>query len=224
MNKFRMNTSYKFNSFFLGCGILMAASEVWKQWYLTFVLNGGFYQWWFFPFQLCSVPMYVLVILPRIRNFRARNALLTFLMCYGLLGGIAVFADTSGLQYPSLCLTVHSYLWHIMLITVGVIAGITCIIESSSHILSWRQSIDGTLIYFLCCLIASLINHLFGAFGSINMFYINPYYRMQQIGFTSLVRYCGNNLAILIYILATVFGASILFCVWMLISHFSCSS
>lgn len=224
MSKFRANSLYKLNIIFFGCGLLMTGSEVWKQWYLTFVLNGGRYQWWFFPFQLCSVPMYILLILPWIRNFRARNAFLTFLMCYGLLGGLAVFSDTSGLKYPVLSLTLHSYLWHIVLIIVGTLAGAVCIRENRDHILSPRLFIDGTLLYFLCCLIASFINRLFGALGTINMFYINPYYKMQQIGFASLVQYCGNDLAIFIYILATVFGASILFSIWSLISHFSCSS
>ena len=40
-------------------GLVMAASEIWKQWTLTFVLGGGSYNWWYFPFQLCSVPMYL---------------------------------------------------------------------------------------------------------------------------------------------------------------------
>lgn len=224
MKKSEVNNSCKFNIFFLVCGILMAVSEMWKQWYLTFVLNGGTYEWWFFPFQLCSISMYVLLVLPWVRNLRTRNALLTFLMCYGLLGGIAVFADASGLKYPALCLTVHSYLWHITLILIGIAAGAACIKENSGHILRCSRFLGGTLLYFLCCLIASFFNRLFGAFGTINMFYINPGYKMQQIGFASLVKYCGNNLAIFIYILATILGAFILFSVWKVISHFSSSS
>lgn len=220
MKKYTLNTSYKFNRFFFVCGILMSISEIWKQWYLTFRLNEGTYQWWFFPFQLCSISMYVLLILPWSKNLRIRNALLTFLMCYGLLGGIAVFADTSGLHYPALCLTIHSYLWHIMLIIIGIAAGAVNILESKDNIFHYRQIEDSTLLYILCCFIAAFINHFFGTHGTLNMFYINPYYEMQQIGFSSLVKYLGNIAAISIYILATIFGACLLFCIWTLIVYY----
>lgn len=219
MKNYTVNTSYKFNRFFFICGILMSISEIWKQWYLTFALNEDSYQWWFFPFQLCSISMYVLLVLPWCKNLRIHNALLTFLMCYGLLGGIAVFADTSGLHYPVLCLTIHSYLWHILLIIIGAAAGAACTLENKYNIFHYRQIGDSTLLYLFCCLIAAFINKLFGTRGTINMFYINPYYKMQQIGFSSLVEYMGNITAILIYILATIFGACLLFCIWTLISY-----
>lgn len=54
----------KFRTFFFTCGILMAASEIWKQLTLTFLINHGAYDWWYFPFQLCSIPMYICLILP----------------------------------------------------------------------------------------------------------------------------------------------------------------
>ena len=83
--------------FFL-CGVLMLGSEVWKQCLLTFVLGHGTYNWWYFPFQLCSIPMYVLLAYPWLRRESTRRMLLAFLMSYCFLGGVAVFADTSGLN------------------------------------------------------------------------------------------------------------------------------
>ena len=53
------------NRFFFCCGLILLASEIWKQWTLTFQLNHGVYNFWYFPFQLCSVPMYVCLIPPR---------------------------------------------------------------------------------------------------------------------------------------------------------------
>ena len=82
----------KTDIFFFICGLFMLSGEIWKQLTLTFILGGGQYNWWYFPFQLCSIPMYILILYPRIRRSALKQALLTFLMCYGLLGGIAVFA------------------------------------------------------------------------------------------------------------------------------------
>ena len=45
-------------------------------------------------------------------------------MDFGLLGGIFAFFDTSGMHYGYLPLTIHSYAWHILLITLGFISGL----------------------------------------------------------------------------------------------------
>ena len=83
------------NRFFFCCGLILLASEIWKQWTLTFQLNHGVYNFWYFPFQLCSVPMYVCLILPWIRSGKLYQTLLAFLMDFSLLGGIFAFCDTS---------------------------------------------------------------------------------------------------------------------------------
>ncbi len=54
----------KQNHFYLYCGILMLLSELWKQWRLTYILNHRQYNWWYFPFQLCSIPMYLCLVIP----------------------------------------------------------------------------------------------------------------------------------------------------------------
>lgn len=198
--------------FFLFTGFLLAASEICKQWYLTFQVNDGAYLWWNFPFQLCSIAMYILLALPWVKSQKLRGILLHFLMCYSLLGGIAAFADTTGMHYPVLWLTIHSYLWHILLILVGLAAGIIYISEGYQ---TRRHSFFyTTLMYLICCLLAELINYFVNPFGIINMFYINPHYLMDQAVFRNLVPYIGNKPAICAYIAATIVGAWLLHLLW----------
>ena len=89
------------------CGAVMLSTEIWKQLVLT-LSAGGHYNLWYLPFQLCSIPMYVLLAYPWLRREKIRLVILAFLMCYGLLGGIAAFADTSGMKYAYPALTVPS--------------------------------------------------------------------------------------------------------------------
>lgn len=199
--------------FFLA-GILMLLSEIWKQLTLTFLLGHGQYNWWYFPFQLCSIPMYVLLAYPWFCSRKVRDALHCFLMCYALLGGIAVFADTSGLHYSLGALTVHSYVWHFLLIGLGVAAGISSLRESSCRKPCLRSFLHSTGLYLACCIAAECFNLSFGRFGTINMFYINPDYQMQQIVFHELSLAIGNPLAIFLYICSTVLGAFLIFCLW----------
>ena len=46
------------------CGWGLVVLEAYKQLFLFFVVNGRHYDWWFFPFQLCSVPMYMCILMP----------------------------------------------------------------------------------------------------------------------------------------------------------------
>lgn len=219
-------------------GIFLLTSEILKQLLLTFVVNVGHYNLWYFPFQLCSLPMYLLVLYPFLHTQSARNTTLGFLATYNLLGGIAVFFDTSGMHYPLLILTVHSYLWHILLIVTGILSGIL-LVQKSATVPSLSYSKDMkrqltdvsmhhllpsfsriTLLYILFALIAEYLNHILDSFGEINLFYINPDYRMEQIFFVKIGELYGNNSAILIYILATIFGAGILYGVWNLMIRF----
>ena len=212
----------------------MLISEIWKQLTLTFVLGHGTYNWWYLPFQLCSIPMYLLLVYPWIRLERTRQAFLAFLMCYGLMGGIAVFADTSGLQYPLKALTIHSYAWHILLILIGISAGVVycCRLSAGSRDKSinfsralicafpFRPFLHSTLVYLSCCLIAEILNLSLDRFGTINMFYINPDYKMQQIVFRDLLPVIGNTGSLLLYIAASIFGAFLLYLIWRILYRF----
>lgn len=231
--------SIKFCPFFLSCGLLMLLSEIWKQYCLTFLIGRGAYNWWYFPFQLCSTPMYILLVLPHIKKERTIHACLTFLMSFGLLGGIAVFADTTGLHYPLHALTVHSYLWHILLILVGCFAAAALFFEkpaqktvpssaepgrlleepvkNTARFPAFRSFADAAFLYSAFCAAAACINCICGRFGRINMFYINPAYPMEQIIFSDLVPVLGNGTVILLYMAVTVLGAGILFCLWILL-------
>lgn len=214
--------------FYLVCGLLMAVSEVWKQYTLTFILGHGHYNWWYFPFQLCSIPMYLCLLIPWIHSDRLRRTCLTFLADFGLLGGIFAFFDTSGMQYDLLSLTVHSYLWHILLIFIGLYTGFSgrdrsrfsskrqLIFSDRSDTpdFSFRGYLHTTGLYLVCCLVATGCNYLFHPFGKINMFYISPHYWMNQVVFRNITHSFGNPAGILSYIAVTIIGAGILHGIW----------
>lgn len=199
------------NRIFLICGLAMAASEIWKQLCLTFIVNSGHYYWWYFPFQLCSIPMYICLIMPWTTSVRLRKVLLTFLMDFGLLGGIFTFFDTSGLHYPYPPLTVHSFAWHILLILLGLTAGLA--VEGGC---TWRDYGRCTALYGGACIIATILNMLFYRFGAINMFYISPHYYMTQVIFKDIAASLGNTAGIFVYIAAILAGAAVFHMLWRL--------
>lgn len=181
------------------CGILLAVGELYKQLFLYYVVFGT-YNWWYFPFQLCSIPMYLCLLLPMLRrNERLFRVVCTFLQDFGLLGGIMALAEPSGLMHPYWTLTLHGLVWHILLVFIGLVLAYSRI--------PLRRPADylKTLpLLALFCLIATGINLATG--GAADMFYISPYYPVTQAVFNQISLRLGTAAGICIYLLCLCAG------------------
>lgn len=199
---------------YLVLGLLLMLSEIWKQYTLTYILNSGEYQWSYIPFQLCSVPMYLCLILGLCGVKTAiRRTCMVFLADYTLMSGLVTFLDTSGLHYGYALLTIHSYLWHIVIAGIGIYSGVNLI--RFKQILTIHDFIRASCIFLICCCIAELINLSFDRYGIVNMFYINPHYYVNQIVFNELAHIIPNNIVIGLYILCAMLAAFMVHLVWM---------
>ena len=152
--------------------------------------------------------MYIALILGFCGTGRFRDSMLSFLADFSLMSGAIVLLDTSGMHYGYAPLTLHSYLWHFALVLLGIYAGTR---ERDDG----RHAFGGAVaVYLVCCFVAEVINFCFDRFGIVNMFYINPHYYMVQIGFRSLLRFLPNRAVIVVYIIFTILGASLLHLFW----------
>ena len=180
-----------------GVGVFLLITEIGKQLMLTFVVNQGVYSWWYFPWQLCSIPMYVCLIAA---GRGVYDSCLSFLATFGLMAGVAAFFDTSGFVLAHPLLTVHSYVWHFVLIGTGLFA--------AARRRNFRF-LPPLLIYLGAAAIAEIIN--VAAFDAgcrpINMFYISPRYVFCQAVIKDLVPVIGNTAAIIVYIIVCILGA-----------------
>ena len=177
------------------CGLLLALSEVYKQLFLYYIVNGGHYDWWYFPFQLCSVPMYLCLLLPLLQTAwhgRIARAFYTFLQDYGLLGGVMALAEPSGLM-------------HFVLIFRGLFCAMRGLGGKSR-----RRFLASLPLFLLCCVIATAVNVLSHPYGNADMFYISPYYPNGQVIFHQIALAAGTLPGNLLYILSIILGAAIL--------------
>ena len=181
------------------CGLFLAAGELYKQLFLYYVIFGA-YNWWYFPFQLCSIPMYLCLLLPLLRRHgKLFHTVCTFLQDFSLLGGIMALAEPSGLLHPYWTLTMHGLIWHILLVFIGLL-------------LAFSQIPYRTNAGYLCtlpmlaafCAVATVINIATG--GAADMFYISPYYPVTQIVFYQISLRLGTGAGICIYVLCLCAG------------------
>lgn len=187
------------------CGIFLAVTELYKQLFLFYIINHQSYDWWFFPFQLCSLPMYLCLMIPFLSTGRLKNALYTFMQNYSLMGGIAALIVPEGFCHIHWTLTLHGYLWHCLLILIGLL-----IIINERADLSRHGFLDTIPCFAFFCCIATIINVLAPGHGRADMFYISPYTPSSQPIFHSLALHWGIQIANLLYLLTLLTGAAIL--------------
>ncbi len=193
-------------------GLILAAGEIYKQIFLYFVINGGFYNWWFFPFQLCSLPMYLCVAQFFIGSQKARRVIGTFLRDYCIMAGIAALIVHEGFSNIHWSLTLHGYLWHIIMVLTGLFCDFTGLADDS------RKGFEGALLLFVgSVLIATVINIFAPGHGVADMFYISPYHVSVQPVVHELGLIIGIVPSDILYLLAICLGAAIihaLFCLF----------
>lgn len=154
---------------YLTVGILLIVSEIFKQ--LAFTAVEGSYRFDLIPFQLCSIPMYLCIIIGIMPEKRFVRASKTFIATFGLMGGVASYISPGSMMRDYFELTLHSFLWHLTLIFLGFF-----VLFSLKERFTLRDFGDALLLYLALCAIALVINLLcINAPGrDVNMFYIGP--------------------------------------------------
>ncbi len=176
-------------------GVFLLATEVYK---IAFHIVVDPYDWGFFgcfPFQLCSVPMYLCVFCALCKNERLDRWLYECMFAVNMFGGIMAFAEPSGIQHTYITLTVHAYIWHMALIFVGLYLYFSR--RACTDACSYRKAIA---VYLGSCVVAQGFNLIFG--DKVNCFYISPYKQSPLAVFKNIYASCGWLVNMILLILA----------------------
>ena len=184
-------------------GLFMILMEIFKQWFCFIYVFDRKLNLWFFPWQLCSMAMYCSFIIRYIRKEKLQNAFLVFLATFSLFSDIVALVLPYDMLRDQIVLTVHSFVYHGLIITEALIALL---------ILKQRKKADflPSVYLFLCmAFIAEIINtlsHLI--FNDIHvepdMFYITLSYPSTQPIFHEIALTLGIPAEIIIYLLSII--------------------
>ena len=191
----------------LTCGLFLLVSEVYKQLFYYYFIGGRSYQWWIFPFQLCSVPMYLCIIAPLLKPGKLQKGMYNFMMIYNLLGGFMAFVEPSGIVHEYWTLTLHAFIWHMMLVFIGLYLSLSN--RAGKTMADYKAA---SVTFVALCAIAFCINLLCWkpANGEINMFFVGPA-KSSLIVFSWIAENLGWYVSTALYIPVVCLGAFLIF-------------
>ena len=206
-------TNKKADMIVLLYGLFILVLEIYKQLYMTYILNDGIYGWSYFPYQFCSVPMYVALICPFIKNEKVKTAGYTFIATYGLLAGRLVICVPLVVFTNRLSLNIHTILWHSMQVVIGIFIGNQRRIGSD-----YKMLIRGIMVFLIVVVVALISNIV--AYPILNpkgvkfsALTFSPYYQTTFLVFDEIQAKTNWFFTYILYILSFSLGA---YLIWLI--------
>jgi hypothetical protein len=151
---------------------LLIGFEIYKQVIFTYQAQGS-YQWYAFPFQFCSTPMYVALVASFLKPGKMKHALLSFLGTFGLFAGLAVVIYPATVFVTTTGINIQTMVHHgsMAILGFGLLA---------HHVdLKWKSLLEAASVFFVLMVVAMTLNQVHNHViqnGTFNMFFINPWY------------------------------------------------
>lgn len=159
----------KLNKVLIIFSITLLIFELYKQLIFSYQANWN-YQWYAFPFQFCSTPMYIALAAGLTKNKVIKEAMISFLATFGLFAGAAVMIYPATVFVQTTGINIQTMVHHggMTILGVGLLA---------NHVkLKWSSVLKASIVFGSLMAIAMLMNGVFNAFiqdGTFNMFFIN---------------------------------------------------
>lgn len=163
----------------LWTSLIVILLEIYKQINFSFEYAAGVvtfdYEWYAFPFQFCSTPMYVGVLAGLTRRGKFHDDLSAYLATYSIFAGVCVMLYPSTVFTETIGINIQTMVCHGVMIAMGVCMLYTRYVKSEH-----RTILQAIPVFAVGVVAAVLMNELANHVGlleneSFNMFQISPY-------------------------------------------------
>lgn len=179
--------------------------EIYKQINYSFSYEDGIafdYQWYAFPFQFCSTPMYVGLAAGLLRKGRIHESLCAYLATYAVFAGLCVMIYPGDVFIETVGINIQTMICHGSMLTIGIY------LFGSGYVKTEHKTILKALpVFCTMVLIAVGLNEWAHRTGLLeehyfNMFYFSPYTDPHLPVYSDVQRALGvdNPLSFIIYV------------------------
>lgn len=195
--------------------------EVYKQINYTFSYDAltisADYQWYAFPFQFCSTPMYVGLLAGALRKGKVHDALCAYLATYALFAGLCVMIYPAQVFIGTIGINIQTMVCHGSMITVGIYLLYTRYVK-----LEHRTVLKAIPVFACLVAMAMVMNEIAYASGllereTFNMFFISPYCEGSLPVYSLVQAVVPYPWCLVIYIVIFTLAAYIMLLIAMLI-------
>ena len=187
--------------------VIIVIFEVYKQTVFSMDSDGVTakwdYQWYSFPFQFCSTPMYLLPILIFAKEGKFRNAVVAYMATFSLFAGLAVMIYPGDVFTDMIGINIQTMVHHGLQFVIGVF-----LVAHNRHHLNKRFFAWCMIVFSVLALVALAMNiimhNVFLANGmndSFNMFFISPYHNCTLPILSEIYPLVPYPVFLLIYVL-----------------------
>ena len=194
-------------------GIVCIVLEIYKQIVLTFSYEYGFithdYQWYAFPYQFCSTPMYVQLLAGLIKKKPIHNSLCAFLATYAIFAGITVMAYPNDVFTSLVGVNIQTMVCHGSMLSIGIF------LYGSGYVKAEMKTLYKAIpVFVLATALAVVLNEWTVASGIIgddvfNMFYISRHFETTLPVYSTAQKYIPYPWSLILYVLLFTVAALI---------------
>lgn len=195
--------------------------EVYKQINFSFSYTKGIvfdYQWYAFPFQFCSTPMYV-GLLAALTRGKLHNALCCYLSTFAVFAGLCVMFYPGDVFVDTVGINIQTMICHGSMVAVGGY------LLASSYVKSEHKTVLKALpVFAVCVFLAAGMNEIAYRTGlkeTFNMFFVSPYWDCTLPLYSLIHKAVPFPLNLLIYIVGFTLAAWVILLIAMGIRNLS---
>jgi hypothetical protein len=200
---------------------LIAVLEIYKQVIYTVQLeNGAFtsdYQWYAFPYQFCSSPIYVLPFIAALPEGRVRDCFIGFMGTFSLFAGLCVMVYPGDVFVETIGINIQTMIHHGLQVVLGVFYTVHYFgtRDKSKRRLFHIGAIGVFAVMVLVALLLNLTVHnalvSAGNDETFNMYFISPYHECTLPVLSLIDDLLPYPVFLMIYITGFAAAASIVY-------------
>lgn len=193
--------------------VAVAVLELYKQVNYSFSYGNGIrydYQWYAFPFQFCSTPMYVGLLAGIFKKGKFHDALCAYLATFSVFAGVCVTVYPGDVFVGTVGINIQTMICHGSMIVLGVYLFYT------GHVKAELRTVLKAIPVFAACVgLAAAMNeiaHLTGLLEreTFNMFFISPYCAPSLPVYSQVQNALPFPWCLVVYILAFTLASTII--------------
>ena len=185
---------------------------------VTGVVNWDF-EWYAFPFQFCSTPMYLSFLAALVKNKKVHDALCAYLATFALFAGLCVMFYPPQVFIATIGINIQTMICHGVMISMGI-----CLLGSGYVKLEQKTILKAIPVFALCIALACVMNEIAYFSGlleseTFNMFYISPHCEPSLPVYSLVQQVVPFPWCLIIYIAAFSLASYLILLIAMLIKR-----